>query len=109
MGGLWAIICQRVLVHISKQILESDVEIIIQCVCVGLVAQLCPLFVVPWTVVNQNLLSMEFFKQEYRNGLLFCTPGDLPYPGVEPESFALAGGFFTTEPPEKPKKTDIAT
>ena len=49
MGGLWAIIYQRVLLHISKQILESDVEIIIiiQCVCVGLVSQLCPLFVVP--------------------------------------------------------------
>ena len=26
---------------------------------------------------------------------------DLPNPGVEPESSALAGGFFTTEPPGK--------
>ena len=27
---------------------------------------------------------------------------DLPGPGIEPVSPALAGGFFTTEPPEKP-------
>ena len=29
-------------------------------------------------------------------------PGDLPDPGIEPMSPALAGGFFTTEPPGKP-------
>ena len=27
--------------------------------------------------------------------------GDLPDPGIEPESPALASGFFTTEPPGK--------
>ena len=27
---------------------------------------------------------------------------DLPRPGMEPVSAALAGGFFTTEPPGKP-------
>ena len=27
---------------------------------------------------------------------------DLPNPGTEPVSLALAGGFFTTEPPGKP-------
>ena len=35
----------------------------------------------------------------------FPTPRDLPDPGIESESlvsFALAGGFFTTEPPGKP-------
>ena len=30
-------------------------------------------------------------------------PGDLPDPGIEPASPALAGGFFTTEPPEQPQ------
>ena len=30
--------------------------------------------------------------------------GDLPDPGIEPASLALAGGFFTTEPPGKPKQ-----
>ena len=49
---------------------------------------------------------MEFSRQEYWSGLLFPSPGDLPDPGVEPTpptSPALAGEFFTTESPEKPK------
>ena len=32
----------------------------------------------------------------------FPSPGDLPNPGIEPMSPALAGGFCTTEPPGKP-------
>ena len=32
----------------------------------------------------------------------FPSLGDLSDPGIEPESPALAGGFFTTEPPGKP-------
>ena len=39
------------------------------------------------------------------NGLSFPTPGDLPDPGVKPESLtspAFAGRFFTTEPLGKP-------
>ena len=31
----------------------------------------------------------------------FPPPGNLPDPGIEPTSPALAGGFFTTEPPGK--------
>ena len=31
----------------------------------------------------------------------FPSSGDLPNPGLEPESPALADGFFTTEPPGK--------
>ena len=35
--------------------------------------------------------------------IAFPTPGDLPDPEIEPAmSPALAGGFFTTEPPRKP-------
>ena len=34
-------------------------------------------------------------------GLSCLSPGDLPNPGIELESSALAGGFFTTEPPGK--------
>ena len=37
------------------------------------------------------------------NGLLFPSPGDLPDPGIKPASHALAGRFFTTEPPGKPQ------
>ena len=39
---------------------------------------------------------MEFSRQEYWSRLPFPPPGDLPQPGIEPRSLALAGGFFTT-------------
>ena len=45
---------------------------------------------------------MGFSRQEYWSGLPFPSLGDLPDPGIEPVSPALAGGFFTTEPPGKP-------
>ena len=47
-------------------------------------------------------LSMGFSGQEYWSGLPFPTPGDLPYPGIEPASPPLTGGLFTTAPPGKP-------
>ena len=58
-----------------------------------------------WTVAHQAPLSMGFSRQEYWSGLPFPPPRDLPNPGIEsmfPVSPALAGGFFTTEPPGKP-------
>ena len=58
------------------------------------------LFAIP--VACQAPLSMEFLKQENLSGLPFPFPGDLPDPAIEPTSPALAGGFFTTEPPGKP-------
>ena len=79
------------------------------------------LFATPWTVAHQAPLSMEFSRQEYwsrlpsptpgdvphlgtelMSALPFPTPGDLPDPGIKPGSPALAGRFFTTEPPGKP-------
>ena len=50
----------------------------------------------PWTVARQALLSMAFLRQEYWRGLPFPFPGDLSDSGMEPTSFALADGFFTT-------------
>ena len=58
-----------------------------------------------WTAARQAPLSVGFSRQEYWSGLPFPPPGDLPDPGIEPTSPvspALAGGFFTTEPPGKP-------
>ena len=68
-------------------------------------AQSCPTFSYPWTVACQAPLSMGLSWQEYRSGLPFPSPGKLPDSGIKPtspESPALAGRFFTTEPPEKP-------
>ena len=56
------------------------------------------------TVTPQAPLSMEFSRQKYRIGLPFPPPGDLPNPGIEPESpvsSELTSEFFTTEPPGK--------
>ena len=57
--------------------------------------------VTPWAAACQAPLSVEFSRQEYRSGLPFPPLGDLPDPGTEPESPALACRFFTTEPPGK--------
>ena len=48
---------------------------------------------------------MGLSQQEYWSGLPFPPPGDLLDPGIKlasPTAAALAGGFFTTEPPGKP-------
>ena len=57
----------------------------------------------PWAIALQAFLSKIFSRQEYWSGLSFRSPGDLLNPGIEPRSLALAGGFFTTESPGKPK------
>ena len=45
---------------------------------------------------------MGFPRQEYQSGLPFPAPGDPLNPGIKPpKSPALAGGFFTMEPPGK--------
>ena len=53
------------------------------------------LFVTPWTITCQAPLSMGFSRQEYWSGLILSPPEDLPSPGIQSVSFALAGGFFT--------------
>ena len=62
------------------------------------------LFVTPWTVAYQAPLFTGFSQQEYWGGLPFPPPGGPPDPGIEPLSPALAGGFFTAEPPGKPHR-----
>ena len=69
-------------------------------VAVQLLSCVC-LFVTPWTAACLVPLSMGFPRQKNWNGLPFPSPGDLPDPRIEPVSPALAGGFFTTEPPGK--------
>ena len=54
---------------------------------------------------HQAPLSTGLSRQEYWSRLSFPPPEDLPDPGIKPmspASPALAGGFFTTEPPGKP-------
>ena len=63
------------------------------------VAKLCPTPYYP-----RLLCPWDFPRQEYWHGLPFPSSGDLPDPGIEPTSPALAGGFFITEPSGKPSR-----
>ena len=74
--------------------------------CACLATQSCPTLFNTMDCACQAPLSMEFSRQEHWSGLSFPSPGDLPDPEIEaasPASSALAGRFFTTEPPGKPK------
>ena len=72
------------------------------CVCARSVAKSWPTL---WTVDLQAPLSLEFSRPESWIGLPFPPPGELLNPGITdtfPECLALAGSFFTTEPPGTP-------
>ena len=45
-------------------------------------------------------LSMEFSRQEYWNGKMFPSPGDLPNAGIEPRSPVLQADSLPAELPE---------
>ena len=61
------------------------------------------LFVTLWTAACQAPLSMEFSRQECWSELSFPSPGDLPDPGIEPESPSLQADSLPSEPPGKTK------
>ena len=82
-------------VHSSCIHPQNILDTLIYCCCC-LVIKLCLTLTTLWTVVFQDPQSVRFFRQEYWSGLPFPSPGDLPNPGIEPASPALAGGFFTT-------------
>ena len=57
-----------------------------------LIAKPCP--ATPWIIASQAPLFMGFPRQEYGNWLPFPIPGEIPDPGIEPKSPALAGRFL---------------
>ena len=61
--------------------------------------------VTPWTVAYQAAQPMGLPRQEYRSGLPFPTPGDLPNPGVEPMSSAGQVNFLPLSHPEEAQFT----
>ena len=76
-------------------------------VCVYVHAHVCSVVSDSWQPhwlepAWQAPLSLEFSRQEYWSRLPFPSSGDLPNPGVKSvslASLALAGRFFTIEPP----------
>ena len=86
----------------NLQLEERDYEWYIICLCVS------------WSVVSDSLrpcqasLSMESSRQEYWSGLPFPSPGDLPKPGIEPESPALRAVSLPSESPGKPILSEVS-
>ena len=62
------------------------------------VAQSCPTLCDPRDCSLPGSSVHGIFQASVWSGFPFPSPGDLPGPGMEPISPALAGGFFTTEP-----------
>ena len=48
---------------------------------------------------HQASLSMEFSRQEYWSGLRIPSPGNLPVPGIEPQSPTPQADSSSFEPP----------
>ena len=68
--------------------------------------QSCPTFCDPMDCSLPGSSLHGILQAKYWSRLLCPPPGDLPDPGIELVSLmylALAGGFFITEPPRKPK------
>ena len=63
------------------------------CVHVRLVAQSCLTLCDPMDCSPQAPLSLEFSRKEYRRGLPFPSPGNLPNPGVEPAAPAACSAI----------------
>ena len=59
------------------------------------------LFATPFTIAYQAPPSMEFSSQEYWSELPFPSPGNLPDPGIEPESPTLQADSLLCESPGK--------
>ena len=74
------------------------------CCSCCLVAQSCPTLWPPWTVAHQALLSARGIPPaRILEWVAISFSRDLPAPGLETVSPALAGEFFTTAPPGKPQ------
>ena len=75
----------------------------------GLVTKSCPTIAIPWTVVCQAPLSVEFSRPEYWSGWAFPSPGDLSNPGIEPRSPTLQVDSLPAEPQGKPKNNGMSS
>ena len=99
--------CACVMLHLKYCICAYSIHAYMNLAYVMLSHFSCvQLFATLWTVACQAPLSVGFCRQEYGRGLPCPPPGDLPNPGIEivsPMSPALAGGFFTTRAPGKPR------
>ena len=66
------------------------------------------LFVTAWTVACHVPPAMGFSREEHWSGLPFPSPGDLPHPGIKPESPALQADSLPSEPPGRTEKNPLS-
>ena len=57
----------------------------------------------PWTVPTKLLCPWNSPDKNTGEGSQFPSPGDLPDPGIEPESPALQADSLPADPPGKPR------
>ena len=57
----------------------------------------------PWSLPGSSVYGISLTR--ILEWVTFSFSRDLPHPGIEPGSPALAGRFFTIEPPGKPQMT----
>ena len=58
------------------------------------------------SVMSDSEFSMEFSRPEYWSDWPFPSPGDLPYPRIEPRSPTLQADSLPAEPQGKPKAAE---
>ena len=75
---IFHVIWHGLIINLLVLISSDDV-----CACMLSYVQL---LATPWTISNHFPLSMEFFRQEYWNGLSFPMSGALTDPGIKPAS-----------------------
>ena len=69
----------------SQHLEDEEME----CMCAKSL-QSCLTLLSLWTVAQQAPLTMGFSRQEFWSGLPFPSPGDLPNPGIKPDSLPLS-------------------
>ena len=102
--GVWrrmdACICMVETLLCSPEIITTLLICCVRaCVCVLSCISRIWLFATLWTVAHRAPLSTGFSRQEYWSGSPCPPPGEIPNPGIKPESLmspTLAGRFFTT-------------
>ena len=107
-GGLGSIPSQETRFHISQRrskILHAATKTQLCCCCSA--AQLCPTLCDPMdcSLPGSSVHGISLA----RSRLPFPSPGNLPDPGIEPMSSALAGRFVISEPLGKPTWPGLIT
>ena len=80
------------------------------CAVLCLVIQSCLTLCDPMDCSPTRLLcSCGLSRKDYWSGLPCPLPGDLPNPGIEPNSPTLQADSLSSEPPGKPKNTGASS